>query len=273
MAQARLHTTIALCLLAGCRSYSQEDGEKLANQVYAMSTQLQALSKSQNDAQKLIERQNEQVAFLTEQVDELNRQARRSDADLGVQIDELMAEVARLKGIAEGAKERLDAMEAQLGRTQETQKIAGAQSEEEKEAAIEAAKQRERLLSQPAKVIDEAVKLINEQKLEDARNLLREFIARAKEMKKPANADVAQYLFAETFYLETKYQRAATEYNTVRKDYPKSPKVPDSLLKMGMCFEKLNLTEDAQLFYRTLTKQYPNSKASKQARDRLKELK
>lgn len=265
---------LALLLLgASCAHYAQEDGEKLANEVYGHSTQLQALQKSLKEAQKTIDRQDEQIGDMRSEVDSLSRAARRNDADLGVQVDELLQQTAQLKGQVESFRERMEAAEAEVVRLAEDSKIGNATTEEEKAKAIEAARARERLLSNPEALLAEVDKLMGEGKAPEARNLLVEFGQLAKENSQLERwGDDAQYLVGETFFLEKNYKRAATEFNAVRKRFPKSKKVPDALYKMGICFERLELPQDATLFYSTLRKQYPKSKAAKKARARLKVL-
>jgi len=59
----------------------------------------------------------------------------------------------------------------------------------------------------------------------------------------------------------------------VRKNFPKSPKVPESLYKIGLCFEKLGLAKDAKLFYEAVVQKYRRSDAAKNAKERLSKLK
>lgn len=271
----KLRSTVAVvsCAMVVACGYPKEAGEKLANETYALSTQLQALQKAMREQQQLTERQAELIDEMKTEVDGLSRAARRNDADLGVQVDNVLQQMGQLRGLVEGTKERADEIEQKVNRLEEAAKIAGAASEEDKTRAIEEAKAREQILANPELVINESIALVNQQKAEDARSLLREFLLRAKENKAfdRWKAD-AQYLVGETFYAEGDYKRAATEYNTVRKKYPDASKVPDALLKMGMCFEQLNLPDDAKLFYQTVKKQYPKSGAAKEATARLKKL-
>ncbi len=260
-------------LLSACAHYSQDDGEKLANEVYGHSTQLQALQKSLKDSQKTIDRQDEQLGDLRSEVDTMSKAARRNDADLGVQVDELMQQTAQLKGLVETFRDRMEKAEAEVVRLTEESKIGMATSEEEKTKAIEAARERERVLSNPEALTEEVKRLMAAKSYEEARGMLLEFGQRAKDDKRLGRwADDAQFLIGETFFAEEDYKRAATEFNAVRKKFPKSKKVPEALYKMGLCFERLKLPEDAGLFYQTLRKQYPKSKAAKRARKRLKAL-
>ncbi len=269
-----LTTTLA------CASYSEEAGKRLETQVYGLETKVTALQSALKEAQDKQKLQVDQIADLQKRVDAMQTVSFKSAADFGVQLDTAMQEVARLKGVAEGSKERLDAIESQLARVadefklSEERKTSATASEEQKKAAVEEALKRERVMTDPNALVDEVVRLLNAQKPGDARKLLREFAQRAETNERlKKDMDNVQFLIAETYFLEGNYQLAATEYNTVRKNYPKSEKNAESLYKMGQCFERLKLPEDAKLFYKTLVEKYPKSDAAKRAKDRLKELK
>lgn len=260
-------------LVASCAHYPLEDGEKLANEVYALSTQLSALQKSQRKQQQLAEQQTDQMDAVRTEIEAFQRSLRRNDADLGVQVDRLLQEMAQLKGLLEGTRERTDTLEQEIAHLTEETKIASARSDEEKEKAIEAAKNRERLLANPASVFKEAKRLTKATKTEAARSLLQEFLRRTGKNKALAKyRPEAQYRLGETFFQEKNYKRAARTYAEIHKKYAKSKKAADAYLRIGMCFERLKMTEDAKLFYRTAIKKFKRSSAAKQARKRLKQL-
>jgi TolA-binding protein len=284
MSARRSTTRVAWSLVAltGCATYSQEDGEKLATQVYALETQLQATQKALRDTEAKLGTHDEQLADLKTKVDAMHSVAFKSAADFGVQLDGAMQELARLKGIAEGSKERLDAIESQLAKVSdefklaEDKRVTATQSEDQKKAAVEEALRRERLFTDPAALTAEVVKLMNDRKIAEARKLIREAVQRAdagQSDKLKKEQDSLQFLIAETYYLEGNYQLAATEYNLVRKNFPKSAKVPEALFKMGQCFESLSLPDDAKLFYKTVVEKHAKSDAAKKARERLAALK
>jgi tol-pal system protein YbgF len=274
-----------LVLPSACAYYPREDGDRLKDEVYALQTQVTALQQSLAELQENEKAQKEQLAVMTQELGELSKAARRNDADLGVQLDTMMQDVARMKGTVESFNERMSGLEASTSKTQEEvnlrfagldekQKITQAVSEEDKKRAQEDADRRERLLNDPVSVFAEARKLINGGKAADARKLVRELILR-KEGDKPFKKRMgeAQFLLGETYYAEGNWQQAAAEYNTVRKSYPDSDHVPDALFQLGMCFEKLKLIEDAKLFYQTVVQKHPKSEVAKEAKKRLKDLK
>jgi TolA-binding protein len=275
---------VLVCWASGCAYYKQADGEKLANEVYGLNTQIQALKRQVEESQKDLQRQDKQLAQMTETLNSLNTTARRNDADFGAQLDEALQEVARMKGLVEPFRERLDNMESKVNKVgeeidvrvhglEEKSKIELAKAEDKMKAEEEAAR-RARLLANPSALMDEVVRLVNGQHPADARKLLREFsVKAASDPSLGKQADVAQYFLAETYFLEANYQAAATEFNTVRKNFPKSAKVPDALVRMGECFEKLNLPSDAKIFYKSVLEKHPKSEAAKRAKEHLAALK
>lgn len=244
-----------------CSHYSQADGERLANEVFALQSQVKALQDAANKAEKANQEQSRQL-------EELDSLARRNTADLGAEVDRIREDIARTRALAE----RLEALETKVNKvTDEFVNIEAKarDSEAEKQAAIE----RERLLGSPDALFAAVANLINTQKPADARRLLREFEKRAEtESRLGGYLPKVQFLLAETYYAEGNYQLAATEYNNVRKRFPKASEVADALFQLGQCFERLKLPEDAKLFYRELEKKHKGTDAAKRAKDRLRAL-
>jgi TolA-binding protein len=257
-----------LLLLVACSHYAQEDGERLSNEVFALQSQVKALQESMTRAEKTNQERGKQLDGMAKEFEQLGDLARRNSADLGAEVDRIREDIARTRSLAE----RLEELETKVNKvTDEFVSIdaKARDSEAEKQAAIE----RERLLSSPEALFGAVAGLINNQKPADARRLLREFEKRAKtETRLQSYLPKVQYLLAETYYAEGNYQLAATEYNNVRKRFPKSGEVADALFQLGQCFERLKLPEDAKLFYRELQKKYKSSDAAKKAAARLKAL-
>ncbi len=79
----------------------------------------------------------------------------------------------------------------------------------------------------------------------------------------------AHFNAGETEYSAKNYKKAIVEYSKVQEAFSKSPRVPASLFKIGLCFEKLGMAKEAQGFYSELTEKYPNSAEAKKARGKL----
>jgi TolA-binding protein len=278
----RNSTLAILCLsTASCAYYSQEDGERLNNEVYALQTQVTALQQAMSQLQELEKDQTKKLASMTEEMADLSKVARRNDADLGVQLEEMLQEVARMKGHVETFSERVSDIEAAVAKVSgdldvrfQQQAANQAKTEEEKKRAVEEAQKKERLFNDPQALFNEVERMISRNESGKARNWLREFSLRAEEDKRlKKSLDGAAFWIAESYLSEANWQQAAAEFNKVRKAYPSSSLVPEAFFKLGVCFENLKLPNDAKLFYTTVVKKHPKSKAADKAKKRLKDLK
>jgi tol-pal system protein YbgF len=82
-------------------------------------------------------------------------------------------------------------------------------------------------------------------------------------------AGSAQYWLGETYYVRANYDQAAKTFAEGYQKYPKSPKAPDTLLKLGMSLIQLNRKKDACEVLSALQHRYPNAPANvKQAAQR-----
>ncbi|MDR3244003.1 MAG: tetratricopeptide repeat protein, partial [Elusimicrobiota bacterium] len=67
-----------------------------------------------------------------------------------------------------------------------------------------------------------------------------EFKAFISQNPKSSLSPSAQFYMGECFYAKKMWQKAADEYAKVEKSYPKSEILAQSLLKLGLCYERLN---------------------------------
>jgi len=75
--------------------------------------------------------------------------------------------------------------------------------------------------------------------------------------------DRVMYWRGEIYYAKREYTLALVEFNAVTTRFPSSKKVPDSLLKIAMCYQHLGDTEEAQNFFKRVQRQYPDSNAAR----------
>ena len=72
-------------------------------------------------------------------------------------------------------------------------------------------------------------------------------------------AGSAQYWLGETYYAQGDYRQAAQNFLNGYKQYPKSRRAPDSLLKLGMSLNKLGQTQQACASFGALSEKFPNA--------------
>lgn len=69
----------------------------------------------------------------------------------------------------------------------------------------------------------------------------------------------AQYWLGETFYAQQDYRQAAEAFLLGYKQYPKSRRAPDSLLKLGISLDRLGQKQQACAAYGSVTAEYPKA--------------
>ena len=108
-----------------------------------------------------------------------------------------------------------------------------------------------------------AFSLLRQARYEDAEQALRGFV---QQHPKDTLAPAAQYWLGETFYVRKDYANAAATFADGYEKYPKSPKGPDFLLKLGMSLANAGQKDNACRAYQRLDHDYPQ--ASGEIRDR-----
>jgi tol-pal system protein YbgF len=78
-----------------------------------------------------------------------------------------------------------------------------------------------------------------------------------------AYSDKALYWLGEVFYAKREYQRALEQFEALSARFSSSEKMPDALLKIGMCYRRLGDVDKARGFFRRVNSQYPKSDAAR----------
>jgi len=82
-------------------------------------------------------------------------------------------------------------------------------------------------------------------------------------------ADNARYWLGEINYVEHNYAAALTQFQRVTTDYPLSPKVPASLLKIGYIYDEQGDWQRAHRILQDMIKQFPDTTEARLAASRL----
>lgn len=81
----------------------------------------------------------------------------------------------------------------------------------------------------------------------------------------------AQYWLGETYYVQGDYKQAAQAFLAGYRDFPKSRKAADSLLKLGLSLSRLGQKEQACAAYTQVSSQFPKAaEAKKRAQSEIK---
>lgn len=103
---------------------------------------------------------------------------------------------------------------------------------------------------------DFAIDLLKRGQFPQARDSLKQFLA---EHPKDTLAGNAQYWLGETYYVQGQYKDAADSFLKGYTTYSKSPKAPDSLLKLGMTLNQLGQKDAACATFGQLKEQFPQA--------------
>jgi tol-pal system protein YbgF len=82
----------------------------------------------------------------------------------------------------------------------------------------------------------------------------------------------AEYWLGEAYYVMRDFDGAAATFRAVGDDYPKSPKVPDALVKLGLTQIDQKKLTDARATLSQVVQKYPGTDAAKLASSRLQNL-
>lgn len=77
--------------------------------------------------------------------------------------------------------------------------------------------------------------------------------------------DNAQYWLAESYYASNDYEQALRDFQIVIDRYPRSSKVPDALLKMGLCNYNLQRWDEARATLSRVQQDYAETTAARLA--------
>jgi len=260
-ARTVLASVAGLALASGC--YSSEKGKTLELRVDKLTQENEALRselKAQSDKlSESLPRVDQKIAEVTKALEGLDQAARRSDADIGVQLQKVMEDVASLRGQVDAYVHQLDALQAQVG---------GGQAGKGGPAAVPGAD-----IPRPADKLQFYALAQSKQKAGETAVARQLYIDFTKKFPKDDLAGEAHFQLAESYFVEDKCAEALPEYGQLVKGFPNSKSMPIALLHSADCFQRLKNLDAAQAALDQVIKRYPGTEAAKKAKQRLAELK
>src|SRR5262245_26108476 len=106
----------------------------------------------------------------------------------------------------------------------------------------------------PEQVYEGAYDQYTNRQFGEAEAGFRLFLSRYRDHELAGNA---QYWLGETYYVQGKYKDAARSFLSGFQTFPKSPRAPNALLKLGMSLNKLGQKEQACGAFAEVPKKYP----------------
>ena len=107
---------------------------------------------------------------------------------------------------------------------------------------------------------DAALALVGARRYPEALDAFAAFLVRWPDHP---NADNAMYWRGESYFAEGELGRAAEQFEGVVARFPLGNKVPDSLLKLGICQQRLKNPAAARAQFSRLQREYPRSEAAR----------
>ncbi len=277
MMQARLHLAAALAAagLAGCW-VPIERGRQMEARIQKLEVQSVDQQRTMDEQKELVRERvakaDQKIHEVQTKIDELNQAARRSGADLGVQLARLQDEFARVKGELEVAQHKLTALEKDLGTLES--KTDGRFAALKGSGALDEYEARQKLATLP-KGDDKVALLALAQKEEKdgdkgvARELYEEY---ARKWPTDPKAAEARFRAAELHFGQKRWREALLGYGKVAEDFPRSELAADAMLGAADAMIRLDMKDDARAVLRQLVEKYPKHKAAAKAKERIAEL-
>lgn len=198
-----------------------------------------------NQMELTIQSLTDKVEDLIHRVEMLEKERKAFEAD----ADYRLGLLEKQGGIEPGAKRAKPAPRADPGPKPEATGQSGTENETAAASSV----------LPPGKEIDQyrfAIGELRKARYDRAAEAFQEFLRRHPKGRFAGNA---HYWLGETFYAQGKYRLAAIRFADGFEAFPKHPKAPDNLLKLGMSMAHLKKTKEACASWTELKRRYPSA--------------
>jgi len=256
---------LPLALLVSCVSSSDMDSVK--SQVTDLQDQIAEL-KRQVSSKEEVQQLNSRIVQQTESL-------LKSNAEVTTKVGQIDDKLQNVQGSIEQTTYRVDKLAQQVTQAQRdiadlkmgrAASPAGAPSGEsiQDEVNVESSSS-----SDPLELYQSAYRDYQRGSFDLALDGFREFL---KENASSELADNAAYWIGESLYSQKKYREAIQQFDSVINSYPKSDKVPASLLKKGYAFVELGQRAQGVVQLQYVVHEHPRSQEAPLAQQKLKAL-
>ncbi len=267
----------ALALAASACWVPLERGEMMEQRLDKLESSSDALQRRIDEQDRVVKDRvaavDRKIAEAQQKIDELNQAARRSGADLGVQVTRLQDELKQSKGDLEVEQHKLQQMAQQMADLQQTTDTRFAALRGR--GALDEADAKQLIDAQPNK--DDKGALLGLAQAQDQKNnpgvaraIYDEYYRRWPNDPSAAEAAVRSGALAAQ---QNRWKESFVANGWVYKNAPRSEKVPDAMLGMAQAMLQLDeLRADAPAMLKDLVAKYPKSAAGVKAKAMLAEL-
>ncbi|MBI5544592.1 MAG: tetratricopeptide repeat protein [Deltaproteobacteria bacterium] len=234
----------------------------------------------EQDLKKQKSRLDEQVAAVQSALQKLEKTAHRTGADIGVQVEQIQADLSQLRGQVEQYQHQIGELQSVLDKLKAAPGPAAVAATGGTSGATEPGETRKP--DPPAEKPKPAEKPTDKkgfaeltlQKLADepkvGRELAGEFL---KKWPKDSLAAKVHLELGASYMAQKDWRAALAEFGEIVKNFGKSEQAPDALLKSSDCFASLKMNDEARLALEEILNSHPKSESAKLAKTKLAELK
>lgn len=286
-ASAGRGAAIALALLASACWYPKERGDRLEQRVDQIEGARPA--NRNEDAAALraeLKRVEASLADVQTKLQDLEA-SRKPGGEPSPRQAELTAELGRLRASVEQYGRRLDAVERSVAQSSRSsgERVATGRAAQEKAPrrgpppsptptpAPQARAPAQAGTGTSAAAVDVgALALAREQEQKGQKAVARELYQQyaTENPTDPASAE-AHFRLGELAFGDKKYNDAILEYGKVAREFPRSDRAPDALLRTADSMAALGMKDDAATVLAEIPQRYPGSPAAARAKKRLSE--
>jgi TolA-binding protein len=274
---------LAACVVLSACVTTRDEGESMKRDIATLKSELaseqRAGSDARNSGRTRLDDMERRLAALEGTLANL----RQADADVGVQLDKVVAEVQTLRGDIEVARKDLEQTTLSVKDILERPPVGLATGttaprvDVDKPATIAGVE----VPAESKPHYDFAKKLYDDKKFAESAEAFDLWLLRHSS-KSPDLVDNSAFWKAESYFnqaaaisdakaKEKSLKQAILAYQRVIED-PKSEKNDAALHKIGQSFEQLGLKDEAAAFYEEVIAKYPKSPVVADAKKRLKNL-
>ncbi|MFL5322181.1 MAG: tetratricopeptide repeat protein [Myxococcaceae bacterium] len=264
-----------LLFFVGC-FYPGERGKALEMRVDRLAAENDALKddlqKTKAEQQAQLPKIDQKLAEVSATLEQLDKASRRSDADIGVQVQKTVEDVAQLRGQVETYLYKINELETKLQSVQDDTAKQLTQMKGEQAVKEAEAKKQAEAMARPADKKDFLKLADDKAKAKDfvlARQLYGEWL---KKWPKDELAGEAHYGMGVTYADDGKCREALFEFRKVIEEFQKTKSAPDAYLRSSECFAELKMAPESRLALEEVVKSYPKTDAAKTAKAKLTEL-
>ncbi|ABS27311.1 Tetratricopeptide TPR_2 repeat protein [Anaeromyxobacter sp. Fw109-5] len=270
---------VALAVLLGACWYPKERGARLEQRVERIEGEAPAVQPGADAeaAREQARRVDATLAQVNTRLEALDR-ATRAGAPPPEGQAELVKELRQLRATLEQHGQRLDAVERSLAQGQ--QRSGAARVAESRPSASKTSSKPSAAAPAPGPAPGPALSanetdvlaLARAQEQQGNKTVARELYEQyvAQFPADPASAE-AHFRLGELAFGERRYRDAVLEFGKVAREFPRSGKAPDALVRTGEAMLQLDMREEAKTVLSEVPQRYPGTPAAARARSLLAE--